>query len=376
MSSTKGVKKKNDFLKKKILLLLAIIVIFFALAEVTCTLFYDESVNYEDLTWKSLLENKNYLGAYSDKKYIEPYNGLVYRSDNDMLDEEYYTFFNHMNVDKEKKGNKYRIAVLGDSFTVCGGLTNKECGESSYTKRLNDLLDKENVEGISEFEVLVFAVGGINTFQELVIFRELAMLYNPDMVILQYCDNDIRPPMSELGFTGSGLHILSGTRLLLLGDRIVPTLPFVGDDASRVILKNSAFMRFVSYSLNIIISDTWIDAESSFESIKEIDKIADENGMPFIVIDFPPAALEFENCIPEKNEGGEAIGIDLHAELEKITSELDVPFYNMCDHVDDIHSILSTLEGDGCHYNVEGYGIAAEVLKDAVLEKLGVVNNE
>ncbi|MCK5023249.1 MAG: hypothetical protein KAS04_03690 [Candidatus Aenigmarchaeota archaeon] len=371
------ISKKRKNMLKKISLLLVTIVIFFAFPEISCRLLYDESENYEKRVWETL-QDFRYSDYFSEGKYIKPENGLSYRVNDNMLDKERYFPFNDYNTSKIADSGVYRIAVLGDSFTSCGGLNNKECETMSYTKQLGRLLNNEanNVKGIDKFEILVFTRGGINTYQELVLLKELGMLYNPDMIILQYCDNDIGLTRTELGFNENGLHILSGTRFLELGDRIVPAFPFIDERVSWFLLKNSAFMRFLSYKTNIILSDKMYDVESSFDSIREMDKIADDNDISFIVINFPPAAPQEDNCgDPKNNAQGLAAGIDLHGELEKITNDLDVPFYNMCNHVDDIHSILTNIEGDDCHYNVEGYSIAAEVLKDAVLETFETQNS-
>jgi len=62
-------------------------------------------------------------------------------------------------------------------------------------------------------------------------------------------------------------------------------------------------------------------------------------------------------------------GVELHKKLRVLTEKINVLFYNMCDYVKDIHDIKSEIEPEnGCHYNKEGYFIAASILKDAVLK--------
>ncbi len=384
-------RKERNALLTNISLAVLTFMILFGIAEVSCMLFYDESENYEKDLWDSMqrtnsskksLQGINF-SIYTPKRelYSDPDTGLLYKLSDNKLEENRYMSFRGVillypnTTKKERLEGKYRIAVVGDSFTHCGGLTVEECGEYIFTRQLYDLLnnmDETNIGGIEGFEVLSVSYGGINTYQEYFLLRDIAMPYNPDMVILQYTDNDIRLPRSELGFDGSGHFISSNTRLLYLGDKIVPALPYLDEKISSHLLSHSAFLRFVSYKLNIILINNEVDVESSFNSIRKMNMLVKENNVSFIIINFPPAAWTEDNCGEwHANAQGMEAGIDLHGELKKLADELDVPFYNMCDYVDDIHSIKSENEGeDGTHYSKEGYRIAAEVLKGAVLEEI------
>jgi hypothetical protein len=83
----------------------------------------------------------------------------------------------------EKPNNTFRIIALGDSFT--GGLwisTN-----DTWPKQLERKLNQLNT---SCFEVLNLGRPGANTLEEVKIFEENALKYNPDMVILLFYQND------------------------------------------------------------------------------------------------------------------------------------------------------------------------------------------
>ena len=82
-----------------------------------------------------------------------------------------------------------------------------------------------------------------------------------------------------------------------------------------------------------------------------------------------PTGGQGDSC-SEENEQSVVIGADLHEELRKLTNELNIPFYNMCDYVDDIKSIASEIPGDDTHYNREGHFMVANILKDAVFSAL------
>ena len=81
--------------------------------------------------------------------------------------------------------NKSRILVLGDSFM------------EAYSVDLNDALPKQlervaKREG-ADVEVINLGVGGYGTLQEYLVFRELGIKYEADVVLLGfYIDNDVR----------------------------------------------------------------------------------------------------------------------------------------------------------------------------------------
>lgn len=87
-----------------------------------------------------------------------------------------------------KPKNTFRIAVLGDSFT----LASQVAGESNYTSVLEKTLGKcQQFEG-KNIEVLNFGVDGYGTAQQLITLREKVGKYNPDLVIVSFfVGNDV-----------------------------------------------------------------------------------------------------------------------------------------------------------------------------------------
>ncbi|MFH1202027.1 MAG: SGNH/GDSL hydrolase family protein [Candidatus Omnitrophota bacterium] len=77
----------------------------------------------------------------------------------------------------------YRIAVVGDSTSFGWGVG----GENSFPKILERLLNERRA---NKFEVINFSVPGYNTSQEFEVIKEKVIKFNPDMVILIYCEND------------------------------------------------------------------------------------------------------------------------------------------------------------------------------------------
>lgn len=92
-----------------------------------------------------------------------------------------------------KKGGAYRIIFLGDSLTLGWGVEYEHTFEYLMEKSLNK---KRPVETIN------FGTGNYNTDQEVSLFLEKGLKYQPDMVALFYFINDaeITPVIGRWGF--------------------------------------------------------------------------------------------------------------------------------------------------------------------------------
>jgi len=95
------------------------------------------------------------------------------------------------------------VAVLGDSFAFGVGLNLEE----TFSFQLEKMLNKE-IAG-KHFEVLNFGVPGMNTAQEIERFKEKALKYRPDLVIIAFLGNDdesveFSTLVNELGIKHSG----------------------------------------------------------------------------------------------------------------------------------------------------------------------------
>lgn len=92
----------------------------------------------------------------------------------------------------EKRNGTFRIIALGDSFTEGYGVPINDTWPKRLEKKLNQL------NTLTQFEVLNFGEGGDDTFGELKKFEEKALKYNPDMVILQFYLNDVWEHRSQI----------------------------------------------------------------------------------------------------------------------------------------------------------------------------------
>ncbi len=89
-----------------------------------------------------------------------------------------------------KPPNTYRIAMVGDSFTLPSGVAIEE----AFHTRLEDRLNRESAG--QRFEILNFGVGGYSLRQYVGVIEEKCSLYEPDLILIGYCArNDHKHPV-------------------------------------------------------------------------------------------------------------------------------------------------------------------------------------
>ncbi|MCK5023871.1 MAG: hypothetical protein KAS04_06865, partial [Candidatus Aenigmarchaeota archaeon] len=179
MNKITKIVKRRETLKKISLLLLTVFIIF-VIAETLCILFYDESVNYDEIVREEVKRFALRGNEIEKKVYADADTGMFYRVDDKQLDKERYMRFDPLSVSEHAENETYRIAILGDSFARCGGLTNDDCDKYGLHVQLQNTLNKHvTVNDVNKFEVLSFADGGLNTYQEFLIFRDVVLSYSP-----------------------------------------------------------------------------------------------------------------------------------------------------------------------------------------------------
>ncbi len=87
----------------------------------------------------------------------------------------------------EKEDGTYRIVVLGDSVSFGYGVAQAE----TFAKRLESL---PPVAEAVRLEVLNLGINGYNPFTERALLEEIGDRYRPDLVVVQFCINDLNPP--------------------------------------------------------------------------------------------------------------------------------------------------------------------------------------
>lgn len=83
----------------------------------------------------------------------------------------------------EKPPGTFRIVVIGDSITF----GNRLAPEENFPAVLESLYQKAG----KKVEVLNLGLGGYDTLQEVAALQDLGLQFDPDLVVLGYCINDI-----------------------------------------------------------------------------------------------------------------------------------------------------------------------------------------
>jgi lysophospholipase L1-like esterase len=99
-----------------------------------------------------------------------------------------------------KPPGTYRVVVLGDSFTFAG----KVAFPDTMPQRLVTLLQQSDPS--RHYEVLNWGVPGYNAEQEMLLLKEKALAYQPDLVIVNLTLNDAQP-MGQLSPAESHLPL-------------------------------------------------------------------------------------------------------------------------------------------------------------------------
>ena len=104
--------------------------------------------------------------------------------------------------DYDNKKNAYRILVLGDSVTFGAVVP----ADKVYTRLLEEKL---NAAGYNA-EVINIAYGGWGTDQELEAFEREGIQYQPNLIIIQFCQNDLAGNATGYQTSKGGNPVLSG----------------------------------------------------------------------------------------------------------------------------------------------------------------------
>jgi lysophospholipase L1-like esterase len=89
---------------------------------------------------------------------------------------------------RDKPPGVFRIVVLGDSVAFGYGVA----AESTFPFQLEELAAKRTPE--ARIEVLNLGVGGYNPYNEAALFTDVGVGFQPDLVLIQFCINDLNDP--------------------------------------------------------------------------------------------------------------------------------------------------------------------------------------
>jgi hypothetical protein len=99
----------------------------------------------------------------------------------------------------EKPPGVFRIALLGDSAVEAVHVQPDQVMNIQMEKQLQQ-------QGYKNIEVMDFAVEGIGTTQELIMYKESVRQFHPDLVVVVFSDNDVMNNSSTLQPKSYGIH--------------------------------------------------------------------------------------------------------------------------------------------------------------------------
>jgi lysophospholipase L1-like esterase len=263
------------------------------------------------------------------------------------------TIYNSFNDEKKSiSSSSFNIAVLGDSITAGGvSILPNETYAGQLEKLLSNFLDKK-------INVYNFGLGGRNSIQELILLQEIIPLYKPNLVITQFCQNDL---------DYVGIRLKDEKRLvtepddmfLLIKDEIIPIFPFLSLNNNFMLFKKSQLARFVALKVYNLKKKVWCLGRCSvdlkrynFEALKEMARLLKKNNIPFVIINVPCAENPRLFC----NKWD-----DVYSTLRNLTKQEGIYYIDLCNYLD-ANLTNELLLDKSCHYNKKGHETLAKII--------------
>ena len=102
---------------------------------------------------------------------------------------------------RPKPPDRFRVVILGDSIAFGYGVEETE----TFARQLESELNRRIPE--AGIEILNLGVGGYNAWNEAKLLEDVGVAYQPDLVLVQFCINDLNSPASQ--FDGQTRMVLS-----------------------------------------------------------------------------------------------------------------------------------------------------------------------
>lgn len=233
----------------------------------------------------------------------------------------------------EKVGK--RIVIIGDS--VADGLG------VPWNRSFAKLLEKKiNAVTGSRFDVIILAVPGYSTSQEITLLKEEAFLYDPDLIVLAYHPNDPAHPLFHNAGGQVGMHFKKPTSYAYFYLQRLIFRAKAGIRALRLGCPKKPWSLF----LHCVY---WPQVQHSFAEIMDISR---EKNTP-IVFAFLPLLLD-----PDESTGVDA----LYGKLTDLAREDGAQSVNMMPLFDGKNMENVRLPGDPWHPNALGHQMIADRL--------------
>lgn len=209
---------------------------------------------------------------------------------------------------KEKDNNTYRIMAIGDSMTEGPGIRNNE----TWPKHLENILNSEKVTD-REYKVMNMGIGGRGTSSQFEDFEELSTIFDFDMVILQYYNNDPRyVSLHDMAKerTKKRIEQEDFTNIEEEIEMIIPEGK-TKEDISDDLFKSVIYEIELDRKRDIVdLKEDW--DEGIRESLKEFVRLTEKQDKEFLIVTWDSVEWQMEK-------------------MRDFVGEHDVPFYDFSD---------------------------------------------
>ena len=249
--------------------------------------------------------------------------------------------------DYQKANGIYRVLIIGDSVAQGYGVKLEE----TFAKVLEKQLGKQQGHEEYKVEVIILARAGYSTSQELILLKEEAMPYSPDLVIWSYVLNDPADPLfhnanGELGkfFYRPNIHTLHWIKRQI----------FFTNEKS----KSKSCKKEYHELLHCVY---WQQVESH---INQIGNFSKQRNIPIVFLIHP---------VIQKDKSYQEYSLTaLHKKLGHLATKTGLIVIDILDAYKAFHSddITQVVEGgyDPWHPNVLGHRIIAEYIFNKMRE--------
>ena len=309
------------------------LIIFFVLLEISMQIYTRLFIYYDvemsryagDIKQKS--DNPKIGHVHTPNSHAHLMGVDVDINSDSMRDEEYAT----------ERNDKYRIAVLGDSLTFGWGVEK----EDTFEVLLEEMLSETRPT-----EMINFGHGNYNTEQQVNLFEEKGLKYNPDKVVVFFFINDaeVTPVRSKWAWVSK-----------------LRSVTFIWSRVRGLLTRSDSGQTFESFYSNL-----YEDDQPGFIALKEafleLQGITEERGMELQVIMLP----ELHNLVdyPFSAE---------YAKVGKFLEENGIQYIDLTDQFSGYEDAVGLwVAPDDAHPNALAHRMIAEYSRDFIEKGVAV----
>ncbi len=340
------------------------------IGELACRLFYTTFYDGRPPHLHNLFRPDAVIGYRNRANFEAKWGGVVYKTNSEGWREE-------LEYQKEKPDNTYRIIILGDSITF--GMTGFKYTEV-YAKLLEGLLN-DTASGDMHYEVINAAVYGYSNAQEILYLKIHGLEYNPDLVIIGFCVNDLYPSENPFPETApafystlnvsqiqnplfqaeSGIEVGNKNILNQLYLRVI-FKRFKGLWYSRKKIEN--IKQKATKTKEKLKSTAWKLIDTN---LKELSVLSEKHNVESLLLFIPQHYM----CYKENQH------VEFVNKIENIAKKNNIPFLNLIpdfynsQDIYNLYRIAGTISKyhDTIHLSKKGHRLTAQVLYNYITQK-------